>query len=184
MCTHFAHKYPERTDRLVLICSTGLMRERFVMNFPPLWFFMRNILEITVMRSEKFLCNSARTSFFDIASRPADLCKSFYEQLCLPGHRRAWLNCMRNAFTGADQLRAMLPQIAVPTQIIWGNDDKTVSPACGEEFHKLIPGSSLVVFPECAHSVPLEKAKEVVAMLALSTSNDPLSRLSPGFSPS
>src|SRR5579862_6255020 len=75
ICAHFAYKYPVRTERLVLIASTGLMRERFVFKSDVLWFALSKLISATALRSERFLCRSARRSFYNIESRPSDLCQ-------------------------------------------------------------------------------------------------------------
>jgi proline iminopeptidase len=48
-----------------------------------------------------------------------------------------------------------LGEITVPTLITVGEYDE-VHPSCAETMHRGIPGSELVVFPDCGHIVPLE----------------------------
>jgi len=49
-----------------------------------------------------------------------------------------------------------LPQIKVPTLILWGERDRLIPLRWGREFEKAIPGSRLVVFPKLGH-VPQEE---------------------------
>lgn len=48
-------------------------------------------------------------------------------------------------------LRKRIHRITVPTLLIWGAADGIVPPAHGEEFHRLIPGSRLLVLEQCGH---------------------------------
>ncbi len=58
-----------------------------------------------------------------------------------------------------------LPEIEVPTLIVWGRQDRVVPPADGEEFQRLIPNSRLVVFDRCGHVPQLEKPARFNALL-------------------
>lgn len=53
-----------------------------------------------------------------------------------------------------------LPHIKAPTLIIWGRDDQVNALEMGEETHRLIPNSRLIVFDNCGHSVPTERAED------------------------
>ena len=50
-----------------------------------------------------------------------------------------------------------LHRIDVPTLILWGESDRLLPPAYAEEFHRLIPGSKVTVFPACGHLPNIEK---------------------------
>lgn len=56
--------------------------------------------------------------------------------------------------------RRRLPYITAPTLIIWGREDAVNPLAMGEETHRLIPGSRLLVFDGCGHDVPAERTEE------------------------
>ncbi len=56
-----------------------------------------------------------------------------------------------------------LHRIDVPTLILWGASDRLLPAAYAEEFHRLIPGSRVTVFPACGHLPNIEKADEFVA---------------------
>ena len=67
----------------------------------------------------------------------------------------AGLRAMANAFADAD-LRELLPQIDVPTLLLYGDADMRSPVSVGEELHARIPGSTLVVMPGPGHVVNLE----------------------------
>jgi pimeloyl-ACP methyl ester carboxylesterase len=56
----------------------------------------------------------------------------------------------------ADQ-RAILPRIAVPTLLIWGEDDARSPLSVAREFEQAIPDAQLVVIPDCGHVSNLEQ---------------------------
>jgi pimeloyl-ACP methyl ester carboxylesterase len=55
-----------------------------------------------------------------------------------------------------DNLKDLLGQVTVPTLLIWGEDDQVTTMAVAEAFHKLIPNSELVTFPNCGHAPMIE----------------------------
>jgi pimeloyl-ACP methyl ester carboxylesterase len=83
---------------------------------------------------------------------------------------------LKNRFTTAKlvwQPRAYNPhlykwlhRIDVPTLILWGASDRWFPPAYAEEFHRLIPGSLVTVFPACGHLPNIEKVDEFVTAIS------------------
>jgi len=59
-------------------------------------------------------------------------------------------------------LHKWLHRIDVPSLILWGESDRLLPPAYAEEFHRLMPGSRITVFPACGHLPNIEKADEFV----------------------
>jgi pimeloyl-ACP methyl ester carboxylesterase len=67
----------------------------------------------------------------------------------------AGLRAMANAFADAD-LRDVLPEIDVPTLLLYGDADQRSPVSIGEELHAQIPASKLVVIPGPGHVVNVE----------------------------
>jgi pimeloyl-ACP methyl ester carboxylesterase len=65
---------------------------------------------------------------------------------------------MMEAFATVDA-RDILPQIAVPTLLIYGEGDRRAPVQIGQELHAKIPNSELVVIPGAAHMFYVEKAE-------------------------
>jgi pimeloyl-ACP methyl ester carboxylesterase len=63
---------------------------------------------------------------------------------------------MSRAVASADT-RSFLSTISVPTLLIWGDADARSPLAVGEDFHRRIPGSRLVVLPDAGHVSNLEQ---------------------------
>ena len=75
----------------------------------------------------------------------------------LPGAREAVVATAQQIVP--DDIEAVTAQyktISVPVLIIWGADDEVVPLAVGKNFKRDIPGSELVILPECGH-IPLEE---------------------------
>ena len=49
-----------------------------------------------------------------------------------------------------------LPEITVPTCIVWGKNDIVTPPNVGEEFKKLLPDSELFWIDKCGHAAMME----------------------------
>jgi pimeloyl-ACP methyl ester carboxylesterase len=60
-------------------------------------------------------------------------------------------------------LRKWLHRIDVPTLLLWGASDRLIPKEYAEAFHKLIPESRVVLFPDCGHIPNIEKADAFVA---------------------
>lgn len=59
----------------------------------------------------------------------------------------------------------MLPKIAVPTCIVWGENDRITPPKVARKFNDLIPGSDLKWIPECGHVPMMEQPKLFASIL-------------------
>ncbi len=61
--------------------------------------------------------------------------------------------------------RPGLPAIRCPTLVLVGDGDQLTPPALSEEMAALIPGSTLVVVPDCGHLSTLERPEAVTQAL-------------------
>lgn len=61
------------------------------------------------------------------------------------------------AIMASTDLREMLPRIAVPTLLVWGDRDARSPLAVARELERAIPGSSLVVLRDCGHLSNMEQ---------------------------
>ena len=54
-----------------------------------------------------------------------------------------------------------LPKMEIPTAIIWGAQDSVTPPNVAEEFHLLLPNSSLYWIDKCGHAPMMEHPEEI-----------------------
>jgi pimeloyl-ACP methyl ester carboxylesterase len=65
------------------------------------------------------------------------------------------------AIMSATDLRDLLPQIAVPTLLLWGAHDARSPLAVAHQFHEAIPDSTLVMIDGAGHLSHLERPEQV-----------------------
>jgi pimeloyl-ACP methyl ester carboxylesterase len=70
--------------------------------------------------------------------------------------RRETLRIEHSLMAEADQ-RDLLPRIAVPTLLVWGELDVRSPLRVARQFERAIPGAELVVLPRCGHLSNLEQ---------------------------
>ena len=58
-------------------------------------------------------------------------------------------------------LEGLLPSIAAPTLVIWGDSDRVLHPSGAEVFQKGIPRARTVMLEGCGHVPMLERPEEV-----------------------
>lgn len=63
------------------------------------------------------------------------------------------------------RLRTRLPHLRVPTLVLWGESDRIVTPAYGQQFADLIPHAQFALLPQAGHLPQLERLADVVAHL-------------------
>jgi pimeloyl-ACP methyl ester carboxylesterase len=74
-------------------------------------------------------------------------------------------------------IRDRLPEIACPTLIVWGTDDKLVPVRDADEFARLIPNSRKVVWPQTGHMAMLERPAAFNRLLAAFLAEEPGERV-------
>lgn len=166
IAVHVAHQHPDWVEKLVLISSTGLMTYTALMNNTLFWVIFSSIAKHIVLKSKWLTCGIARLSFYNIRSRPKDLCDKYYAQLSPTGKRDALLNGMRNSVTKDPTFCTKLSELRTPTLIVWGKQDRTVPSGYASRFQQCIPHSEVRIFRDCAHSLPLEKPQELCDAIA------------------
>ena len=62
-------------------------------------------------------------------------------------------------------LRERLPDLRLPTLVLWGESDRIVTPAYGQQFADLIPQAQFEVLPQAGHFPQLERLDAVLAHL-------------------
>jgi pimeloyl-ACP methyl ester carboxylesterase len=65
-----------------------------------------------------------------------------------------------------DPSREELAAIAVPTLLVWGEQDELIPVACGEDAASLIPDAKLVVLPNVGHIPSIEAPDELVRVVS------------------
>ena len=58
-----------------------------------------------------------------------------------------------------------LPEMKIPTCIIWGKQDTVTPPEVADDFHKLLPNSNLFWIDKCGHAAMMERPEQFNSIL-------------------
>ncbi|MFN0178050.1 MAG: alpha/beta fold hydrolase [Gemmatimonadales bacterium] len=75
--------------------------------------------------------------------------------------RRIFQRSLGDLETNYRAIETLLPDLGVPTLVLWGDRDPFFGVSVGERSHRAIPGSVFRVFPETGHFVPEEQPGRV-----------------------
>jgi pimeloyl-ACP methyl ester carboxylesterase len=129
-------KYPERVNRLILIASSGLPRQRTLLQ----------TLRRMAIRSGAFLCKKI----------DAFCGTSFYKEKFIPTFASIDYKSagpMRNILVKSvnEDLSCKLQHVKAPTLLLWGENDTETPQDIAANFHRGIANSTLVMMPYKGH---------------------------------
>ena len=153
-----AYQFPERVERLVLVASGGLGR--------PVTPMLRAValpgaeLVLPLLASGPFVGAGAKVGGWierlglRVGSDIAAMASGFASLQDIEA-RRAFVHTARSVIDiGGQRVNAtdkLYLAEAVPTLILWGDQDPIIPARHGIRAHELMPGSRLKVFPGCGH---------------------------------
>ena len=150
--------HPQRVDRLILIDAAGYpyQSQSVPLGFriartPVLNVLMRDVLPRSVVE------RSLRDVYGDPSRVTPELVDRYFDLATRAGNRAALVARLDQTKPGS--LAERVPEIQVPTLILWGGKDRLIPPELGERFAREIHGSRLVVFDALGH-VPHEEDPE------------------------
>jgi pimeloyl-ACP methyl ester carboxylesterase len=162
----FSLRSPQRVDKLVLVDSHGLGGEvpggvaSYVFVRLPL---LNKLVWAALGRSRRMVRASLQTTFYDPRAITENLVNEVYELVKKPRVGQAWRSWQKNEI-GREGLRTnfvnRLHELAVPTLILHGAEDKYVPDSWALRAHTLIKDSELHIFPQCGHWLTLERPGE------------------------
>ncbi|MEZ4958673.1 MAG: alpha/beta hydrolase [Saprospiraceae bacterium] len=137
----YALAYPKKVSSITLTGSSGLFESAMGSTFPK-------------RGDYEFIKKKTEATFYDPAVATKELVDEVFDTV---NDRNKAIRVIATAKSAIrHNLREKLQQIKAPTLLIWGKDD-TVTPAfVGEEFHKLLEDSRLVMLDHCGHAPMME----------------------------
>jgi pimeloyl-ACP methyl ester carboxylesterase len=173
-----AIRFPARVERLVLVSAAGLtieyQRNERVLGVlraleKPLsvygaWFATRSDALARRARVRRLLMGF-------VAARPDLLPAPLIAEQIRGSGKPGFVDAL-DALTDYP-IRDRLPEIACPTLIVWGADDKLVPVRDADEFERLIPDSRKVVFEDTGHVAMLERPEAFNELLARFLAEEP-----------
>ncbi len=150
--------HPDRVERLILVDAAGYPFQSQsvpiafrIARTPVLNRVFANVLPRSVIES------SLENVYGDPSKVAPALVDRYFDLSTRDGNRQALV--ARFEQTKPGPLAARIPELALPTLILWGAKDRLIPVASGERFAREIKGSRLVVFPALGH-VPHEEDPE------------------------
>jgi pimeloyl-ACP methyl ester carboxylesterase len=147
--------HPERVDGLVLVSASG-----FPADGPPRFVYRVARLPVlgavlTKLTPRWLIAAQLRSAVADPGVLSEGDVDRYADLLRREGNRAA---VRTRLLTDPDDedLRARLGEIAVPTLILWGEQDTWVPVAHAERFASAIPDASVIVYPDLGH-LPMEE---------------------------
>ena len=165
----YALRRPDRISGLILIDATGYPQNLSTSTAVALQLASMPVIS-EMMRwapIEGMVGRSLKDVYVDDTLVTPELVSRYSDLMRRPGNRVALGDRARNAppSTGWEQL----PQLRVPTLIMWGGQDTWVPLSMGERFKQDIADSELIVYPNLGH-LPMEEdpvttARDAMAFL-------------------
>jgi len=167
-----AYQYPERCERLALVCAGGLgddvMPVLRGLSAPGVEY----VLPIAFQPFIRDAVTTVTGWFSKVGLRPAPATVEMwraYSSLVDPETRTAFLHTLRSVIDTKGQRvsahdRLYLSQ-HMPTLIVWGSDDPIIPVAHAHEAHEAMPGSRLEIMEGCGHFPHCEDPRHFARVL-------------------
>lgn len=142
---YHAKMYPEKMMGLVITGSSGLYENAMGDSYPR-------------RGDYEYITKKAQDVFYDPAIATKEIIDEVY---AVANDRLKLIKTLTIAKSAIRHNMAKdLPKMHVPTCIIWGRNDNVTPPEVAEEFHKLLPNSSLYWIDKCGHAAMMEHPEE------------------------
>lgn len=150
----FALKFPQVVDRLIMVDAAGV------------WGDIQELPIDVRVSTRAHLQQVFRLVFHDKRMASDLLVDLAYQQHLERGDGYTIDSVLRSQESGRERLDEVIGNLAMPTLIVWGEQDEMIPVSVGKRLQQLIPGSRLEVIPQCGHLPALEKPAEVHAVPA------------------
>ena len=137
----FQKLHPELVKGLVLTGSSGLYESGMGDSYPK-------------RGDYDFIKNKAEGVFFDPAVATKEIVDEVYETVNDRNKAIRTISIAKSAIR--HNMANDLPNIKIPTCIIWGKNDTVTPPEVAIDFEKLIPNSTLYWIEKCGHAAMME----------------------------
>tara|TARA_B100000214_G_scaffold51522_1_gene32600 strand:- start:1305 stop:2057 length:753 start_codon:yes stop_codon:yes gene_type:complete len=141
----FAKKNPNMVDSLILTGSSGLYENSMGDSFPR-----RGDKDYIRMKTEEVFYNP-KVATDELVNNVFEIATNRMKVLKLLGYAKSAIR---------HNMSQDLPNIQIPTCLIWGAEDKVTPPHVAKEFHSLLPNSELNWISLCGHAPMWEHPKK------------------------
>ena len=165
--------HPQQVKQLILLNSSGFLTKK-TDPFPIR--LARNPFTSKIVRyftPKALFKNSLKEVYYDEKNIQKGVLDRYYELGLRTDNRQAFIDRSHatSSFSTDD-----LPQLAMPTLIIWGRHDRWIPVAHAAFFHQAIPNSELIIYENAGHipmeEIPFESVKDVRTFLKTTKSSN------------
>jgi pimeloyl-ACP methyl ester carboxylesterase len=166
VAAELALAFPQRVERLTLISAAGISSE--VVQRAPVLAVGRALAMTagwTASRIDAFARRPGlrRMALRFVVRRPEAMAAPLAYELMRGSSKPGFLPALEACL--GYPLRDRLPEIACPTLIVWGEDDRIIPVADAGRFERTIPNARKVILPDTGHVPMLERPEIVNALL-------------------
>jgi pimeloyl-ACP methyl ester carboxylesterase len=159
IAAEIAISHPSRVEKLVLVSAAGLVRAgNWQLNTVERAASLLHPAVVAVLARREFLIKRPklrRRILYGIVRYPERLEPELVYEVASGAGKPGFLDAL-NAISNYD-FRERLPEISVPTLIVWGRDDRIVPVSGAYEYERLIPDARRVIFDRTGHMAMLER---------------------------
>lgn len=138
---YYVKHYPEKVKGLVLTGSSGLYENSMGESYPK-------------RGDYEYVKKKAQDVFYDPEIASKDIIDDVFATI---NDRNKLIRTLAIAKSAIRHNMAKdLPKMTLPVGLIWGKNDTVTPPDVAEEFHKLLPNSSLYWIDKCGHAPMME----------------------------
>ncbi|HEY8638859.1 MAG TPA: alpha/beta hydrolase [Solirubrobacteraceae bacterium] len=168
-----AIQMPARVERLALVSAAGVAKSYMG---SPTWFMSRYSERVLRLLSPLLIAPDKRVrrmvrrprmrsaSLKMVAAHPEELSPAIIWEMLVRSGRKPAAPAAAAAIADYD-FRDRLPDIACPTLIVWGANDRVVPPSSADEFERLIGDTRKVVFEDTGHVPMIERPERFNRLL-------------------
>jgi pimeloyl-ACP methyl ester carboxylesterase len=152
---HFAARYPDRVEKLVLISPDGFAQPGHTYGEAPRVGAALGLMRIFLPKP--LLRMNLAPAYADPSRLTDALVTRYHDLMLAPGARAAMIGRLEQAVL--EDPAGLLPCITAPTLLVWGERDRLIPVSNSDDYLALMPGAELVRFPALGH-LPHEEAPE------------------------
>ncbi len=138
---YYAKHYPKNVSGIVLTGSSGLYENSMGESYPK-------------RGDYEYVKKKAQDVFYDPEIATKEIIDDVYESINDRNKLIRTLAIAKSAIR--HNMSKDLPSMTMPAGLIWGKNDTVTPPEVAEEFHKLLPNSSLYWIEKCGHAPMME----------------------------
>lgn len=168
---NYALHKPERVEKIALLDAGGIRSNRSDitdLGFKlSIWPLTKNITHYITPRF--IIKKSVKNVYGDQSKVSPELIDRYVAMLMRKGNRQGFSEVLGKTILDGIDKKEQIKKVAVPTLIMWGDQDRILKLEDGKIFNQLITGSELIVYKGVGHvpmeEIPEQSAKDLRAFL-------------------